>query len=345
MIRDGATAEWTSLMHDVAKEIADDARDPDDGRDASGEQVRRDEWPDYRAGKAPLPWSKMPVEGTLRNGAWRDGLVEICGASKRAISDALTELGRAGYEVRKPITDQDGMPVVDKRGRVVFAAKGNALSFEVPYLPPRPAPQSTHQDATNGSSQSTHQDASYPPKVAESRNQSAQRSHPDVPKVAPECDPFPSSSPQEKSPHLSPPATVVLKVRAAVPSATEREIDIFIAQVEAEHSPDHVDRYIDRYAQATIAKKIGAIRANGSVPAADLRVVHAGSTPTPTPPKFQAPAPAAQASPESIEAFRAARLSLQARAPRSSGDPLRDIAAAQLEEARAGRATGQPESA
>jgi hypothetical protein len=125
MIRDGAPAEWSALMRLIAYEIADDARDPND------EGVTPD-------GK--YPWSAIPIEGEWRHGAWRDGLAEICGASPRAISNALTQLCRAGYDMRMPVTDRNGKVVTDKRGRIVYAAKGHALRFWVPPLPPRPAP-------------------------------------------------------------------------------------------------------------------------------------------------------------------------------------------------------------
>lgn len=246
MIRDGAPAGWTSLMRDVAKEIADDARDPDDGKDRSGKQVRADEWPDYLAGRLPLPWSAVPVARAPRNGAWRDGLVEICGVSQRAISDALTALGRAGYEMRQPIT-KDGKPVVDKRGRTVFAAKEHALRFQVPPLPPRSVRQSTHESATN-EDQSTHESATYQAsKVAESREQTAQRSHPDVSKVAPGCDPFPSSSPQKTSPHLSRPVREVLAPTA--PDGRE-EIDDDVIEGKIARAPGGAPTLAERIADA-----------------------------------------------------------------------------------------------
>ena len=164
MIRDGAPSSWTSLMHDVAKEIADAAFDP--GQNSQPGRV------------TPSP---IHVEGFRDcNGVWRDGLVEICGATPRAISDALTELGRAGYEMRRPITDRFGRPVQDKRGRVVYAAKGHALRFCVPPLARRSEPQSSPDVMSIDDEESSHSGASI----------EGQRSHPDVSKVAPECDPI-----------------------------------------------------------------------------------------------------------------------------------------------------------
>lgn len=197
MIRDGAPSTWTSLMRDVAKEIADDARDPSQGLPEGGRN----------------PWSALPIEGywdtRKQPPIWRDGLTEICGVSARAISDALTSLARAGYEMRQQIG-------TDKRGRPVYAAKGHAMRFEVPRLPLRPAPHlpaaaetpvdnsavSTHSDATFGAD-SSHQGATYKAQSTHSdASFGAQRSHPDVPKVAPECDPVPPESPHEdQSPH------------------------------------------------------------------------------------------------------------------------------------------------
>jgi hypothetical protein len=219
MIRDGAPRSWTSLMRDVAKEIADDARDPDD---------------DHPLTEGRWPWSSLHVEGYRdRDGQWRDGLVEICGASPRAISDALTELGRAGYEMRQPITDAAGKPVTDKRGRLVFAAKGHALGLWVPRLPPRPEPQSTHERATF-EADSSHRSATNEAEswvadalpTADSSHSGAstdsQRSHPDASKVAPECDPIPSGSPQEKPS----PQTVVSLSATSVEVAHAREVKI-----------------------------------------------------------------------------------------------------------------------
>jgi hypothetical protein len=120
MIRDGAPATWTGPMVHVAQAIADDARDPPHDPDGS-----EDGW----------PWSKIPLQGHWdRRGRWRDGLAERTRMSPRAISRALTELARAGYEMRVPIG-------TSKQGKPVFAANGHAMSFVVPPLEPRPKPQ------------------------------------------------------------------------------------------------------------------------------------------------------------------------------------------------------------
>jgi hypothetical protein len=133
MIRDGAPPGWTPLMRLVAGEIADDARDPD---------------PDRPLPEGAWPWSAIPAEGEVRRGEWREGLAERTGMSARAISRVLAELAAVGYEMRIPITGKDGNPVTDRRGRLVFAAKGHALRFHVPPLPPRPNPQSSPDPAS-----------------------------------------------------------------------------------------------------------------------------------------------------------------------------------------------------
>ena len=117
MIRDGAPAGWTAVMRLVAGVIADDARDPSQGPPGD------DGW----------PRSAIPVRGSHRKGEWRDGLTERTGMSERAISRALTDLARAGYEMREQVD-------TDKRGRPVFAYPGRALRFRVPLLAPRPCP-------------------------------------------------------------------------------------------------------------------------------------------------------------------------------------------------------------
>jgi hypothetical protein len=120
MIRDGAPATWTKDMVHVAKEIGAAADDIDLER--------------LRAGAVAL--SKVPIIGDFaRGGEWRDGLTERCCMSERGVSRALTELGRAGYEMRVQIG-------VAKNGEPVYAAKGHAVTFAVRYLPPRPQPQS-----------------------------------------------------------------------------------------------------------------------------------------------------------------------------------------------------------
>ena len=75
-----------------------------------------------------------------REGEWRDGFTERTGMSERAISRALTDLARAGYEMREQIG-------TDKRGRPVFAYPNRGMRFRVPLLPPRECPPNP---ATNG---------------------------------------------------------------------------------------------------------------------------------------------------------------------------------------------------
>jgi hypothetical protein len=204
MIRDGAPPEWSPLMRLVAGEIADDARDPEDDDDPLPEGT----W----------PWSAMPVEREFRKGKWVDGLAERTGMSPRAISRTLADLSEAGYEMRKAITGRDGEPVRDKRGRFVFAAKGHALRFQVPLLPPREASQSSPDSATIQQSL---------PEVA---GFESQRSPLLASKVAESGDPVPSGSPQLKpSPHSDQsPQAVVPLAAASVEVAHAREVKIAI---------------------------------------------------------------------------------------------------------------------
>lgn len=200
MIRDGAPPEWSPLMRLVASEIADDAHDPDGKALPSA-----DDWPD--------PWASMPIEGEYRHGAWRDGLTEVTGMSARAVSRTLADLAAAGYDMRAPITDRDGRPVRDRRGRLVYAAKGHAVRFTIPHLPPRGKPQRSPEVASDAPQPVEDRDSS--PEVAsisdratgvgdgESLPDSAsiwsQRSPLLVPKVATFGDPFPSASPNVKT--------------------------------------------------------------------------------------------------------------------------------------------------
>jgi len=119
MIRDGAPPGWTVTMRLVAMVIADDARDPSQGVPGDGGG----------------PWSAIPVRGCWRGGKWRDGITDRTGLSMHTVSRALAELAAAGYEMREQIA-------TGKDGRPVFAARGHAVRFRVPLLPPRLAPQS-----------------------------------------------------------------------------------------------------------------------------------------------------------------------------------------------------------
>ena len=117
MIFDGAPAGCTAIMRLVAAVIADDALEPspeppgDDG----------------------CSRAMIGMRGSSSNGYWRDGLIERTGMSERAISRALTDLSRAGYEMREQIG-------TDSPGRPVFAYPGRAMRFRVPLLPPRECP-------------------------------------------------------------------------------------------------------------------------------------------------------------------------------------------------------------
>jgi hypothetical protein len=211
MIRDGAPPEWSPLMRLVASEIADDAGDPSSHPLQDGE----------------LPWSAIPVEGEFRHGRWRDGLTERCGMSARAISRVLTDLAAAGYDMRQPIADRDGNPVTDKRGRPVFAAKGHALRFAVPPLPPREQPQSSPDLATFDDQSLPESAANEPQRSPESASITPQRSPLLVAKAAGFGDPISSRSPQFLSPHENqsphPPPLAAVAGAEAHPVAADGE--------------------------------------------------------------------------------------------------------------------------
>lgn len=206
MIRDGATSEWSPLMRFVAEEIADEARDP--GRE-------KDPLPSAENWPKPSPWAALPIEGEFRRGEWADGLVERCGMSARAISRTLADLAEKGYDMRLPITGRDGNPVKDKRGRLVYAAKGHALRFTVPHLPPRAKPQCSPEVATFDDLAEDYGDEERSPEVAgyhataeaaedpyslpEVASIDPQRSPLLVSKVAESGDPIPSASPNVKT--------------------------------------------------------------------------------------------------------------------------------------------------
>lgn len=226
MISLGAKEEWTPLMRLVAFEIADDARDPRDD--------------DSPLPEGTWPWSAIPIESKWRNDKWVVGLAERLGMSARAISRTLTDLAAAGYDMRQPITDKDGCPVTDKRGRLVFAAENHAMRFRVPPLPPRPMPQSSPDPASSTGQRSPNlatTDATpvdnallgtpmWSPDLATTTGQRSpkvatfegQRSPLLVSEVAESGDPIPSVSPQSLSPHenQSPQETPDARAGAAI---------------------------------------------------------------------------------------------------------------------------------
>lgn len=211
MIRDGAPPEWSPLMRLVASEIADDAGDPSAHPLQDGE----------------LPWSAIPVEGEFRHGRWRDGLAERCGMSARAISRVLADLAAAGYEMRQPITGRDGKPVTDKRGRPVFAAKGHALRFTVPPLPPREQPQRLPDLATFDGESSPDLAANEPQSSPDPATNQADSSPLPAP-YDPQRSPNPATpSPQSLSPHENqsphPPQAAARAGEEAHPVAADRE--------------------------------------------------------------------------------------------------------------------------
>jgi hypothetical protein len=118
MIRDGAPADWTPAMRQVAQAIADDARDP---RQRGGDD------------DGGWPWSAITIGGEWRKGKWHDGLTQRTGLTPKGISRILTMLSHAGFEMRQQIA-------TDKRGRPVFAYPGHRTRFHVPPLPPREPP-------------------------------------------------------------------------------------------------------------------------------------------------------------------------------------------------------------
>jgi hypothetical protein len=241
MIRDGAPSEWSPLMRLVAAEIADEARDP--GREKDPLPSAED-WP------KPSPWAALPIEGEFRRGEWTDGLVERCGMSARAISRTLADLAEEGYDMRLPITGRDGRPVRDKRGRLVYAAKGHALRFRVPHLPPRPKPQCSPDSVTFDSlgeeRESSPEVASFhvtaeasgdPHSSPEVASIEAQRSPLLVPKVAESGDPIPSASPKVKTgPQDQGPGALRLPQIANSKTASSRFFDPPVAG-QAPHFP------------------------------------------------------------------------------------------------------------
>lgn len=59
------------------------------------------------------------------------------------ITKVLSKLAARGIELRVPVTGQDGKPLTNKRGQLVYAHRGHQRTFRVPFeseFPGRPAP-------------------------------------------------------------------------------------------------------------------------------------------------------------------------------------------------------------
>lgn len=63
--------------------------------------------------------------------------------SEAQITKILSKLAARGIELRVPVTGQDGQPLKNKRGQLVYAHRGHQRTFRVPFeseFPGRPAP-------------------------------------------------------------------------------------------------------------------------------------------------------------------------------------------------------------
>ena len=162
-------------MRHLAETIADDARDPGQGPPGDGG------W----------PWSAIPVTGCYRRGKWIDGLTERTGMTRRTISRTLTDLARAGYEMREIVGR-------GKDGRV-FTAPGHGMRFRVPRLVPRDPPERSPDTATEGrGTVAKHRDRT----AGNARQIRPLRSPDPVPSVAKSGNPISPGLPQVPSdPH------------------------------------------------------------------------------------------------------------------------------------------------
>ena len=121
MLAETAPATWTANMRLVAFEVADRAPDPS--------QAKSGDMPPDGGGIR----SRVLLTGHLsRRGEYVRGLTDYCGMNERTISRALQDLAAEGYEMRVQILGRDGEPLVDAKGRPVFACRGHAMTFRVP---------------------------------------------------------------------------------------------------------------------------------------------------------------------------------------------------------------------
>ena len=203
MIRDCAPPDWTSDMRVVALMIADDARDPGQGP----------------AGDGGLSWSAIPISGGYDHaGKWHDGLTERTGLRRRAISRALTDLARAGYEMREALGR-------GKDGRVVFTAPGRGMRFRVPLMTPRDTPERSPDMSTDTPGRSTHtasvDGGNGRQKRRNARQKRQQRSPVTAPTVARYGDPL-TPYPPRVTPRSPRPAPMAEPSTAPQPSADRR---------------------------------------------------------------------------------------------------------------------------
>lgn len=235
MILDGATSEWTVQMRMVACVIANDARDPDDTRGPGTLS------PDG------LPWSSIPLQAKQRpDGTWRDGLTDKTGMSEQAIGRAISALAAIGYDMRQPLRGRDGQPLRDRRGRIMTSVRGHSTDYQVPYLPPRSAPDRSSDTATYPGNEAAR---SSPVTTYE-----ADRSSPVNAKVIKNDDPISSDPPQRSSPQAARPLSREALAAKSL-KATDDEIEMMITLIT--RNRDVKDPSKDKYLATAIWRDQG----------------------------------------------------------------------------------------
>lgn len=198
-------------------------------------------------------------------------------ATSNQLGKVLSKLAKRGLELRVPVTGKDGMPVVDSRGRLVYACRGRELNFIVPLVIPQ---------GLNGCP--TEQERS-PSKVtieaSESRNghPAGANGHPvgsqwspcGMSMVTPQGDPSPQS-PQDLL--ISPQESALARTVMTAVAATAEEAREMIKIIEMEHHPRSLPAYIAKLASTgDLGALLARVRAGG----------RAQPTSTPVPPSWQ----------------------------------------------------------
>lgn len=159
---------------------------------SSGERLVALEIADQANEKTRRAYGKSVLEAVIRRTGYADG---------KQLGKVLGKLAANGVELRVPLRDRHGKPVVDKRGRTVYACNGHELNFYIPSTEECPAlkvSQAGDQEPSGSSPDQGSMDGEAPPPGPEGPPVGAGSSPGWSPKVPQAGEPSPQS-PQDSS--------------------------------------------------------------------------------------------------------------------------------------------------
>ncbi|WP_282703217.1 hypothetical protein [Streptomyces sp. CC219B] len=97
-------------------------------------------------------------------------------SSWKQVGKVLGKLSAAGIELRQPVTDLDGAPILDKAGRTLFACAGHQTTFRIPDEGECPAlklpPAGDHSTGESSPARETKAEKSSPARGANTQERS-----------------------------------------------------------------------------------------------------------------------------------------------------------------------------